>query len=173
MELQEAVELEEKILKPLRWIVGVLQKHQIPFQITGGLAARLYGGQREVADIDLDIPEDRFDELVEELKPYITFGPEMHTDESWKVKLMTLNYEGQDIDLGGAYETQIFDPSKGEWLPSPANLANVSTVQVADLELPVVNREDLIRYKSLLNREVDVQDIRALLGALNLFREED
>lgn len=162
METSELVPLEEKILDPLRWIVDVLRRHKVPFQITGGLAARLYGAQREIFDIDLDVPEDSFQDILADVAPYISFGPAFFQDESWRVYLLTLNYKGQDIDLGGAYQTQIFDSTRKEWVDSPAHLDAVTVIPIADLELPVVNREDLIRYKSLLNRDVDVQDIKGL-----------
>lgn len=156
---QEFIRLQENALKPLKWIVGLLRDHEIPFQVTGGLAAKLYGGTRPVGDIDLDIPEDRFDEILEEVRPYITFGPALHTDENWKVFLLTLNYEGQDIDLGGAYKTQIFDPAQGRWIDSPANFETIQMVTVLDLDIPVVNAMDLIHYKEKLNRPMDVLDI--------------
>ena len=43
-----------------RWIVGLFKKHQIPFSNRGGFAARAYGVQRELHDIDFDIPEADF-----------------------------------------------------------------------------------------------------------------
>jgi len=168
METKKDIVLNESVLKPLRWIIGILNRHQIPFQVTGGLAARLYGGTRPLGDIDLDIPEDRFDEILSEVKPYLTFGPAIHTDENWKVYLITLNYEGQDIDLGGAYQTQIFDPSQEQWVDSAANLGNVRIVRVSDLEIPVVDAMDFITYKGKLNRAMDTEDIDAVKNWLKL-----
>lgn len=168
MENEGEIFLEASVLKSLRWIIGILNRHHIPFQVTGGLAARLYGGTRPLGDIDLDIPEDRFDEILSEVKPYLYFGPAIYTDDNWKVSLITLNYEGQDIDLGGAYQTQIFDPSQQQWVDSPANLGNVRIVRVSDLEIPVVDAMDFICYKEKLNRVMDTEDIDAVKNWLKL-----
>ena len=53
------------------WIVNILKTHNIPFHVAGGLAAKSYGAQRELADIDLDIPEDRFEDIIPEVQKYI------------------------------------------------------------------------------------------------------
>lgn len=46
-----------------KWIVGLLNKYQILFQITGGFAANLYGSKRELNDIDIDVPSARIKDL--------------------------------------------------------------------------------------------------------------
>lgn len=79
--------------KAFRWIINILKKHQVPFQITGGLAAQAYGSKRPLNDIDIDIPEDRFNEIVPNVKDYITYGPAHFIDERWDLFLLTLNYQ--------------------------------------------------------------------------------
>ena len=91
----------ERIENALRWIVLLLQKDRVPFQIAGGLAAHLYGAKRPVNDIDIDVPDSAFDQLLPEVREYIVFGPDRYKDSTWDVHLMTLDYHGREIDLTG------------------------------------------------------------------------
>jgi hypothetical protein len=144
------------------WIVEVLRKHGVPFRISGGFAARLYGSTRELADIDFDIPENRFEELVSEVQPYITYGPAQYIDDKWNVKLMTLEYKGQVIDLAGSYEIQIFNRITEQWELSASDLEDAVMIDAYGIEVPVTPKEELIAYKKQVLREVDVADIATL-----------
>lgn len=64
---------EVKLEHALRWIVDVLRKHDIPFQITGGFAAHIYGATRPIADIDLDIPEGALEKILPEIQKYAIY----------------------------------------------------------------------------------------------------
>ncbi|MEK7586030.1 MAG: MazG-related protein [Patescibacteria group bacterium] len=145
-----------------RWIVGLLQKHSIPFQISGGFAARLYGSKRDLADIDIGIPDDRFDDLYPEVKQYIIYGPEHYLDDEWDLKLMTLKYENQEIDIAGRDEVKIFDKSKKVWVPAHRDLTVSEDMEVYGIVVPVIPKKSLISYKSKIARDVDLEDIRQL-----------
>ena len=86
---------EKETEAAFKWIVGLLHTHAIPFRIAGGFAAHWYGSTRPIADIDIGIPDDRFDEIYEDVKEYVTFGPGQYVDEEWDLKLMTLVYKEQ------------------------------------------------------------------------------
>ena len=47
------------------WIIRILKKHRVPYQVTGGLAAKIYGAKRKLNDIDIDISKKDF-EIVKE-----------------------------------------------------------------------------------------------------------
>ncbi|MES2203470.1 MAG: hypothetical protein V4474_04065 [Patescibacteria group bacterium] len=147
-----------------RWIVDLLQKHSIPFQISGGFAARLYGSQRKLHDIDIGIPDDRFEELLPELKQYITYGPAHYVDEQWDLKLVSLTYEGQDIDIAGRTTIKFFDTDTQSWAPAHQDLTKSETKEVYSLTVPVIPKAALIAYKKKLGRAVDIQDVQALEG---------
>jgi len=145
-----------------RWIIGILQKHNVPFQIKGGFASRLYGVDRELADIDISIPEDRFDELLPDIRNFIKSGPRQYLDEEWDIKLITLKYEGQYIDIAGAFEKKNFDKTNQKWVNIPSNFDTSVYMYVYGLNVPVIAKEELIAYKKLILRDVDIFDINAL-----------
>ncbi len=144
------------------WIINILKKQNIPFQIKGGFASRLYGVDRELADIDISIPEDKFDELLPEIKDFIKSGPEQYLDEEWDIKLITLTYKNQDIDIAGAFEKKNFDKTTKKWVNTPSNFDTSVYMDVYGLNVPVIAKEDLIAYKKLIQRDVDIFDIEAL-----------
>lgn len=141
------------------WIIGLLRKHAIPFQITGGFAARLYGAKRELQDIDIDIPEDRFSDILPAVKEYAIWGPAQYKNEKWDLLLMTLLYEGQEIDLGGAYEEKMFDRRTNNWVDLKCDFSTALVMDVYGLKVPVVNKEELIAYKRLVARDTDLIDV--------------
>ncbi|MDB5238571.1 MAG: MazG-related protein [Candidatus Kaiserbacteria bacterium] len=144
------------------WIIGILQKHAIPFQITGGFAARVYGATRELADIDFDIPEEGIEAIIPDVKPYIIYGPTQYKDAHWDLLLLTLSYEGQEIDMSGAYKGKQFDQTTGSWVAAPADLSSPHMQEVYGVTVPVIPKERLISYKKRLGREVDREDVRSL-----------
>jgi hypothetical protein len=153
---------ESEARAALAWITATLRALDVPFQITGGLAARCYGSTRPLADIDIDVPEEHLPMLGDHLASYAVFGPARYRDDSWDLLLLTLRFGGQPIDLGGAYQTRVFDRSACRWVPAPANLETSVPIVVMGVEVPVVARADLASYKRRLARSVDREDLLAI-----------
>ncbi len=154
--------METNPKKAFHWIVDILKRHDIPFEIDGGLAARAYGAERELVDIDLVIPEDRFDEIIPEVEAYIQFGPSQFVDDKWNLLLMTLDYEGQSIDIAGSEHQKYFDETKHEWISSPADFSKSERKLIFGEEVGVIPKERLIEEKRHLGREVDLIDLEFL-----------
>jgi hypothetical protein len=81
---------KENTIEALRWVVDILKNNNVSFQLTGGFAAKLYGSTRELADIDIDIEENGFEKIFDEVKDYIIYGPKQYKDDNWDLMLMTL-----------------------------------------------------------------------------------
>lgn len=146
----------------LGWIVGLLNGHGIPFQIIGGFASRLYGVERELADIDICIPDDAFTKLVSDVRAYISYGPAEYRDDEWDIKLMTLQYKGQEIDVAGADTMKIFDKERGTWTPLMIDFDACGSEEVYGRTVPVMTKAELVAYKKKIARDVDFHDIQAL-----------
>jgi len=142
--------------------MSILRKNKIPFQISGGLAARIYGSTRELADIDIDIPEERFEEILPAVKKFIIFGPAKYKDKNWDLYLMTLKYKSQEIDLCGYKRAKIFDTKRKKWISYPTDLSHVNCKRIFGLTVSVVPKKNLIEYKSKLLRRVDKTDLAFL-----------
>lgn len=143
-----------------KWIVGVLKKHRIPFEISGGLAARAYGARRPLADIDININEKNYKKMMKEVSSYLKFGPGVYKDKHWNLKLMTLCYKGQYIDIAGVTHAKIFNSINKKWVMLRNHPARASMKKVYGISVPVENKKELIAYKKKLLRKVDGEDLK-------------
>ncbi|MDE1170840.1 MAG: hypothetical protein PW734_06500 [Verrucomicrobium sp.] len=153
--------LPARALAALRWIVPLLREEAVPFTITGGLAARLHGATRPLADIDLNVPNEALARLAPRLREWTVSGPARYADETWDLDLLTLRRDGQDIDLSGA-AYRLLDRATGRWLELEADLNDWDAFPLEGLELPVEKKAALIAYKEKAAREVDLADLREL-----------
>ncbi len=146
----------------LDWIVNILRKNKIPFEITGGFASRLYGSRRKLADIDIEVPDNSIDEIHELTKRYTIYGPREYKDDNFDLPLLTVKYKGQIIDICGGDSERLFDKKKKKWVIEKSNLHKAKMKRAYNLIIPVVPLKQLISYKKELGRRVDKKDIKAL-----------
>ncbi len=147
--------------KAFLWIIEILEENNIPFKISGGFAARAYGVNRELADIDIEVNDKDILLISDKVKTCITHGPYRYKDDNWDLELMTLQYEGQEIDITGI-GARIFNKENGVWNNSSTDLNNYELIEIYGKKVPVEKIDSLIAYKTKLSREVDVEDIRQL-----------
>lgn len=152
--------------KAFLWITSILEQNKISYKISGGFAARAYGVQRELADIDIDIPERDIPTIAHEASSYIKRGPERFKDQQWDLELLTLLYEGQEIDISGV-EARIFNQQTKQWENCSGSLDNITLLDVYGKKVPIENINSLIVYKSKLSRDVDREDVRQLTELLS------
>ena len=150
----------------LVWIVGLLHDLKIPFEIDGGFAAAFYGSKRELADIDINVPAERLGEITERVKDYLTFGPDWYRDEQWDLYMISLNYAGQNIDIGALGQMKYYDKGEDKWKEISSDMNDCRTVEYEGMNLPLVNEIKLMIYKQGLQRGVDKKDLHSMTDQL-------
>ena len=143
----------------LGWIVGVLRRADVPFQVVGGLAARAYGATRPLVDLDFYVPSSRLDDVAEKTAAYVTRLPSRHRDENWDLTFMKLEYEGRPIELGGADGARYFDRQAGQWREAGIRFDASVEMTIFGIRVPVMPLDQLVEYKQRLDRDVDRQDV--------------
>jgi hypothetical protein len=146
----------------LVWIVDILDKHGIPYQVEGGLAANCYGSNRELVDIDIFIPSFGFEKISKDVEGYVEFGPEFHSGTHWKLVYQLLNYCGQQIEICDAGRAEYLDTQNDTWIKRDIDFTKAKTIGILGISTKVMRKDDLLEYKGRLNREVDIIDIEQI-----------
>lgn len=147
----------------LAWIVALLTGRGVPFQVVGGLAARAYGATREVHDLDFYIPTASFRMIDDAIAPYLSRTPSHYRHAAWDVIFAQLVFAGQKIELGGAEGARFYDRSTETWIEQRIDFGRCEWREVFGTVIPVMPKEELIAYKSALDRPVDRRDLAELL----------
>ena len=144
----------------LKWIVGILHQENIPFQIAGGFAARLYGSDRPLYDIDIEIHDEDFGKLLAFVKEKIIYGPGRYKDETFELLLMTLQYDGQAIDISGCDSDMIFNQETKAWESCGTDITKAVEQEAYGVKIPIIAWQNLIAYKKKIRRPTDLEDIK-------------
>ena len=156
----------QPIHQALAWIVDVLTRHRVPYQLVGGLAAQAYGAQRPLMDIDLYAPLEQAQSALADLAPYITRPPGPHRSAAWDLVYLALEYEGVEIEIGDSTSNpQFYNVRDQRWEPQVIDYAASQTVTLYAVAVAVMPRAELLRYKAMLAREVDHLDIAQITAA--------
>lgn len=154
---------EHKTQKALQWIVSLLNRHQVPYQLIGGVAARAYGARRPVVDIDLYIPMEKAQAAIDEMRPYLIREPLPHHSTFWDLTYLVLDYEGVYIEIGDSSSNpHIFNQRDQRWDPQVIDYSASHKAALFGIEVDVMPRSELASYKTKLDRKVDHVDLREM-----------
>src|SRR5260221_2574022 len=96
----EATNDPQKIGQALRWIVSLLHRYGIAYQICGGTAAKAYGAIRPLVDIDMyaSLQESPyFQAFLDEIQPYLIGALTPYLRASWDMLYLAVTYRGMRI----------------------------------------------------------------------------
>lgn len=156
--------MDEKTKKALTWLATLLHEHDIPYQIGGGTATFLYGSERANNDIDVSMSGKDFDMLVPLVSEYIVSGPKHYQNEKWDCTTLSLNYEGQDIDLTDADTLLMRDREDTKWIENKLIYQMHESIakEVDDVSVLLTHPRVLLEYKKELSGEHQEYDITFL-----------
>lgn len=145
----------------LQQVVGVLNEHELPYVISGGLAGNLYGSAWPLHDIDLDAPHEALVLLAERFARHVRWGPATYRDDEFSLELLVLELDGVTVEVNAAESVALVDESGGVVM-HPTTLSHYCERPFLGLPLRVMPLEDLIAYKVRIGRAADVADLAAL-----------
>lgn len=156
--------MNEKTARGLKWIVGILNKNDIPYRIGGGLAAYVYGSRRPINDIDISVSGAYFSTIIPEVSDYIVAGPKHYLNEKWDCDTLSLDYHGQEIDLTDVDTLRMTNKDQTAWIQAKTLYDRYEPVilQVEGVNVSLFDPRGLIEYKKELGREHQAADIEAV-----------
>lgn len=164
--------MEEKIIKALHWIVKILDENNIPYKIGGGFAASIYGSPRPVNDIDISLSGKYFPIIIPKVSNYIIAGPKHYLNEKWDCETISLNYQGQDIDMTDIDSLKMTNKEKTEWIQAKERrIFDAVVINIDGVNVSIMDPRDLIAYKKELDGDhqlVDIEAIRKYIATHNL-----
>lgn len=147
--------------KILRQVVQALKENNIPYQITGGLAAIIYGGRRPLFDIDLDVKKKDIEKVRKFFKEYIIKDFHRHLSEYFDIWIMTLKINDVLVDISQGEDCSMRDKN-GKWIKMDTDLSHPTWVKFEGMKLSVEPKEELTQYKKVLGRDTDLIDIEQM-----------
>ncbi|MDI5920106.1 hypothetical protein QLQ86_04805 [Halomonas sp. LR5S13] len=96
----------------VRWMVGLPEDRNIPFLICGGLAARGYGPERALNDIDPFVPGEHFSSVGQAGQAFASKAAAHRREEGWSLTYVQFSYQGVKVEMGSADGPRVLDAGK-------------------------------------------------------------
>lgn len=152
--------MDDTTLRALKWIVEILNSHNLPYRVGGGVATFLYGSGRKVNDIDISISGENFSKLIPLVKGFVMEGPRHYVNEKWDCTTLSLNYKGQDIDLTDVNTLLMKSLDGSTWLKNKEMYQKWPDVKkdVDGLSITLMHPKVLLEYKQHLDGDHQESD---------------
>lgn len=144
------------------WIISILRKNKVDFHVTGGLAAKVYGSNRPLADIDIELHDEDLKKILPAVQQYLVQGPAAYRDDQFDIYGMSLRYKKFGIDLFGSDTQKIFDKKQRKWTKEKIDFNRAIKKKIFGKIVSVIPLDELLKYKEKIARAVDLEDIKNL-----------
>ncbi len=158
---------KHKAVVALKYIMPLLKKYNFRWCISGSLACRIYGVQRLIGDIDIEISKDdpRFKRFTEDVKEYTRLPFQLWIDKNYNNWVMDIVYNNQLLSICSTHDLKLFNKNLGTYevfykngIPDPV------LVNFEGLQLPLAPQESVLKMKQALAypKAVELKDIREI-----------
>jgi len=144
-------------------VLALLDREGVPVVAVGGLAAQAHGARRRLVDLDFCVPDAALSAIAGRLEG-LEQAPTWVESEHWELHGLAATVAGCRVEIAGAESARYRAGAAQPWRPFPADPARAVSVPVLGTETPVMPLRDLIKYKAVLRREVDLVDLHYLAG---------
>lgn len=96
-------------------------------------------------------------------KEYLTFGPARYKDEYWDIEGAQFIIGGVKVELTADSTCRFYSPIKKCWVTQSIDFNSTVRKSVYGREVNTMSFEQLVTYKKLLARDVDLDDVNRLL----------
>ena len=158
----------------LSFVIPLLKKYDFNWVITGGFACYVYGVDRLLTDIDIDIETSKdsqaFCAFYDDLKEFITQPLENFIDENYNNFNFEITYQNQILDICPMEELLIFNKATGTYDKFYKNgFPDIEHVDFERFTLPLLSKQSVIENKEMLTKkdewqQRDIDGLRELLG---------
>lgn len=156
----------------LTFIIPLLEKYKFKWVITGGFACYVYGVDRMLTDIDIDIEATKdsseFQAFYEDVKTYISQPLENFIDENYNNYNFELTYQNQIIDICPMDELLIFNKETNDFDKFYKNgFPDIEHIDFEGFTLPLLSKQAVIENKEMLTKkdkwqQRDIDELRKL-----------
>lgn len=150
-------EIDVKQHRALSYLSGKLQMHGVPFVIIGGLAAIAWGAKRQLADIDILVNSKDFIRVSDLFYHELRVRPRHYTKNNWDIQQFILEINETTVDVCDGDRLFFYKDNIKHKLRN--NINNPVIREICGLNVPVVPLAELVRYKRLIARPVDLEDL--------------
>jgi hypothetical protein len=152
----------------VEYVSRFLKKHGLSWLISGGFACYVYGVDRPITDIDIDIlagkDDKKFKAFLNDLKDDISSQLQHFRNEHYDNYCFEITYKGQVVDFCTSKDLKVFDPKIGRFELFYENSFPKPEVHLFEgLKIPLLPKALIIQNKEMILRdEFDKRDIDGL-----------
>src|SRR3989344_2348186 len=146
---------EKKAITALKYVIPFIEKYGFKWCISGGFACYLYGVNRTIGDIDIDIETDKEDEnfkkFVEDVKEFTTYPFQLWVDENYDNWVMEITIENQKLRICSTKNLKLFNKKSDKYdLFYKRGIPKPTIISFNGLKLPISPKEWVLKMKETL-----------------------